>query len=83
MLFMLYFSTAPVPAGLTAEQLERLIPVLFSTEEDALHGAVLVMRGGQHPWLIEGPHVRLDAQEITKRCEPILKLSGRSPGGKK
>jgi hypothetical protein len=25
--------------------------VHFSTEEDALHGAALVIRGGQHPWL--------------------------------
>jgi hypothetical protein len=74
MQFTLYFSTAPAPKAVTREHLERLIPVLFSTEEDALHGAALVIRGGQYPWLIEGPGVRLDAQEIGKRCEPMLRL---------
>jgi hypothetical protein len=41
------------------------------------------LRGGQQPWLIEGPGVHLEPQEIAKRCEPILKLSKRSPGEKK
>jgi hypothetical protein len=77
MQFTLYFSTAPAPKVVTREHLERLIPVHFSTEEDALHGAALVIRGGQYPWLIEGPSVRLDAQEIGKRCEPILTLFKR------
>jgi hypothetical protein len=75
--FTLYFSTAPAPKKVTAEHLERLLPMRFSTEKDALHGAVLVLRGGQHPWLIEGPDVRLDAAEIAKRCEPILRLVRR------
>jgi hypothetical protein len=39
MRFALYFSTAPAHEALTREHLERLIPVHFSTEEDALHGA--------------------------------------------
>lgn len=60
---------------LAREQLERLMPVCFSTEEDALHGAALVIRGGQYPWLIEGPG--LDAREIGRRCEPILQLLRR------
>jgi hypothetical protein len=77
MQFTLYFSTAPAPKEVTRKHVEPLIPVHFSTEEDALHGAVLVIRGGQHPWLIEGPGVRLDAQEIAKRCEPMLKLFKR------
>jgi hypothetical protein len=77
--FTLYFSTAPAPKVVTREHVAPLIPVHFSAEEDALHGAALVIRGGQHPWLIEGPGVRLDAQEIAKRCEPILKVSKRSP----
>lgn len=72
--FTLYFANAPAPKAVTREQLERLIPVRFSTEEDAVHGAALVIRGGQYPWLIEGPDVRLDAREIGKRCEPILGL---------
>ena len=46
----------------------------FSTVDDALHGAALVIRGGQYPWLIVGPDVRLDAREIGKRCEPILMM---------
>jgi hypothetical protein len=77
MKFTLYFSSAPAPKALTRQQLERLIPVHFSTEEDALHGAALVIRGGQYPWLIEGPGVRLDAREIGRRCEPILRLLKR------
>ena len=72
--FTLYFASAPAPKAVTREQLERLIPVRFSTEADALHGAALVIRGGQYPWLIEGPDVRLDAREIGRRCEPILGL---------
>jgi hypothetical protein len=80
MQFTLYFSTAPAPKRVTREQLDRLTPVYFSTEEDALHGAALVIRGGQHAWLIDGPGVRLDAQEIAKRCEPILKvIKGSAP----
>ena len=74
MKFTLYYSNAPAPRAPTHEQLERLMPVRFSTEEDALHGAALVIRGGQYPWLIEGPGLRLDAREIGKRCEPILML---------
>jgi hypothetical protein len=83
MQFTLYFSTAPAPKALTPEHLKRLLPVRFSSEKDALHGAALVIRGAQHPWLIEGPGVRLDAQEIGKRCEPILKLIKRPAGPKK
>jgi hypothetical protein len=75
--FTLYFSNAPAPRALAREQLERLMPVHFSTEEDAVHGAALVIRGGHYPWLIEGPDVRLDATEIGKRCEPILQLFRR------
>lgn len=74
MRYTLYFSTAPAPKAVTREQLERLMPVTFSTEADAVHGAALVIRGGQYPWLIEGPGVRLDAREIGKRCEPILMM---------
>jgi hypothetical protein len=75
--FALYFSTAPVPEKLTREQLERMLPVRFGSEKDALHGAALVLRGGQHPWLIEGPGVRLEAKEIAQRCAPLLALFGR------
>jgi hypothetical protein len=80
MQFTLYFSTAPAPKVVTRERVAPLIPVHFSTEADALHGAALVIRGGQHPWLIEGPGMHLEPQEIVKRCEPILKLFKRSAG---
>ena len=76
--YTLYFSSAPAPKAVTREQLERLIPARFSTEADALHGAALVIRGGNYPWLIEGPGgLRLDATEIGRRCEPILQLLRR------
>ena len=74
MKYTLYFTSAPAPRALTHDQLARLIPVHFSTLEDAVHGAALVIRGGQYPWLIEGPDTTLDAREIGKRCEPILAL---------
>ena len=77
MKFTLYYSSAPAPKAPTREQLERLMPVHFSTEEDAVHGAALVIRGGNYPWLIEGPGARLDATEIGRRCEPILQLFRR------
>ena len=74
MTYMLYFSSAPAPRELDREHLAKLIPVQFSTIEDAVHGAALVIRGGQYPWLIEGPDARLDAREIGRRCEPILEV---------
>lgn len=81
MKFALYFSDSPPPKPLKREQLEPLTPVYFSTVEDALHGAALVIRGGRYPWRIEGTGtgVRLDAREIGKRCEPILAVLKR-PG---
>ena len=79
MKFTLYYSNAPAPKAPTQGQLERLMPVHFSTVDDALHGAALVIRGGQYPWLIVGPDVRLDAREIGKRCEPILMLLKGGP----
>ena len=77
MQYILYFSNAPAPRKLTRDQLDQLIPAYFSSVDDALHGAALVIRGGQYPWLIEGPEVRLEAPEIGKRCEPILALFNR------
>jgi hypothetical protein len=74
MKYTLYFTSAPAPRRLTRAQLDQLIPVHFSTLEDAVHGAALVIRGGQYPWLIEGPDTRLEAPEIGRRCEPILAL---------
>ena len=40
MSYALYYATAPAPADLTThDALNRLVPVLFSTEKDALHTA--------------------------------------------
>lgn len=76
--YTLYFSSAPAPRKVKREHLEHLIPQRFSSEQDAVHGAALVIRGGNYPWLIEGPGgVRLDASEIGRRCEPILQLFRR------
>ena len=77
MKFELYFSTNPAPKQIEREQLKRMMPARFSTEEDAVYGAALVIRGGQYPWLIQGPGVRIDAMEIGRRCEPILQLLRR------
>jgi hypothetical protein len=57
----------------------RLVPVHFSTIHDALHAAALVIRGGQHAWLIEGPGLRYAAPEIEERCKSILDIIGRKP----
>jgi hypothetical protein len=75
--YALYYATSPAPANATHEAISRLVPVHFSSVTDALHAAALVMRGGQHVWLIDGPGVRLAPAEIEERCRPILELFGR------
>lgn len=66
--YALYYATVPPPKELTRDALNRLIPVYFSTVEDALHAAALVLRGGQYAWLIEGRGVYLTAPEIEAKC---------------
>jgi hypothetical protein len=80
--YALYYATAPAPRELTPERLHSLLPVHFSTEKDALHAAALVLRGGQHVWLIEGPDVHYTADEVNERCLPILKLFNRPRDGR-
>jgi len=75
--YALYYAIAPAPQVLTPENLGNLVPVHFSSEEDALHAAALVLRGGQHVWLIEGPDVYYTAYEVRERCRPILQLFDR------
>ena len=75
--FELHFSDTPAPKHIEPEQLERMMPTRFSSEEDAVYGAALVIRGGQYPWLIEGPGVSIDAMEIGRRCGPIPQLLRR------
>ena len=78
--YALYYATTPAPADLTThEALTRLVPVHFTTVNDAIHAAALVLRGGQHVWLIEGPGVRYAAKEIEERCRPLLELFSRKP----
>jgi hypothetical protein len=78
--YALYYATTPPPPDVTAhDAFTRLIPISFSTEEDAFHAAALVIRGGQFPWLLEGPGVRYTAAAIEERCRPILDVIGRRP----
>lgn len=80
MSYALYYATAPAPDDVTSHDvLNRLVPVIFSTEKDALHAAALVLRGGQFVWLIEGPGVRYTAEEVEERCKPILQVFRRKP----
>ena len=76
--YALYYATTAAPQELTPQKLSALVPVHFSTEQDALHAAALVLRGGQHVWLIEGPDVYYMADEVVQRCEPILALFKRT-----
>jgi hypothetical protein len=78
--YLLYYATLPAPPDVTVHAaVTRLIPVSFSTVDDALHAAALVIRGGQHVWLLTGPGVQFTASEIEERCKPILDVIGRKP----
>ena len=78
--YALYYATTPAPADVTThDAMTRLVPVNFSTVHDALHAAALVIRGGQHVWLIEGPGVRYTAREVEEKCKSILDIIGRKP----
>ena len=79
--YALYYATTPPPDDLSQQLVDRLVPVHFSSEQDAVHAAALVLRGGQHVWLIEGPGVRLTASEIAQRCKRTLEIFDR--GGPK
>ena len=76
--YALYYATMPAPPDITPhEVITRLVPVHFSTIHDALHAAALVIRGGQHAWLIEGPGLRYSATQVEEHCKPILEVMGR------
>ena len=74
MSYALYYATTPAPEHMDREVLQRLVAVHFTTEQDALHAAALVLRGGQHVWLIEGPGLSLRAPDIEARCRQTLEL---------
>lgn len=83
--FRLYWATQPPPAQITDEHLARLMPVEFSTEQDAIHAAALLLRARQHVWCIESPEGRmLEAAGIAQKCGPLLALfqSARGPRSK-
>ena len=78
--YALYYATTPAPLDVTKhEAMTRLVPVTFTTLNDALHAAALVIRGGQHVWWIEGPGVHYGSHEVEERCKPILDVIGRKP----
>lgn len=73
--FRLYWATQPPPEHITEEHLARLMPVEFSTEQDAIHAAALLLRARQHVWCIQSPEGRsLQAQAIAEKCAPLLAL---------
>jgi hypothetical protein len=74
MAYALYYATSPAPKNLDREALQRLVAVHFTTEQDAYHAAALVLRGGQYVWLIEGPDLRITAQEIEEKCRKTLEM---------
>ena len=74
MSYALFYATAPAPEHMDREVLQRLVAVHFTTEQDALHAAALVLRGGQHVWLIEGPGLSLSAPDIEARCRQTLEM---------
>jgi hypothetical protein len=76
--YALYYATSPAPKKVSPELLQRLIPVHFTTEQDAYHAAALVLRGGQYVWLIEGPGLRVTAPEIAEKCRPTLEMFRRA-----
>lgn len=78
MRYALYYATTPAPKQLDTEALQRLVPVHFTTEQDAYHAAALVLRGGQHVWLIEGPDLRVTAREIEEKCRATLEMFKRA-----
>ena len=78
MRYALYYATTPAPKQLDTEALQRLVPVHFTTEQDAYHAAALVLRGGQHVWLIEGPNLRITAREIEEKCRATLEMFKRA-----
>ena len=77
MRYTLYYASTPPPQRLEPEVLQRLVPVHFSTEQDAYHAAALVLRGGQYVWLIEGPDVFVTSPEIEKKCRATLDMFKR------
>lgn len=72
--YALYYATMPPPQRIEPDVLQRLVPVHFSTEQDAYHAAALVIRGGQFVWLIEGPDVRIGPAEIQEKCRATLEM---------
>ena len=80
MQYALYYASSPAPKKVDRDALARLVPVHFTTAEDACHAAALVLRGGQYVWLIEGPDLRMSAAEVEEKCRSTLDLFRRATG---
>lgn len=81
--FRLYWATQAPPEDITPEQLGRLIPVDFTTEQDAVHAAALLLRAKDFVWRIERPDGNpLEAAEIAERCAPLLEVFRSALRGK-
>ena len=76
--YALYYATSPAPKKVDCAALQHLVPVHFSTEQDAYHAAALVLRGGQYVWLIEGPGLRATAAQVEEKCRPTLEMFRRA-----
>lgn len=81
--FRLYWATQPPPDALTPDRLSRLIPTEFTTEEDAIHAAALLLRAKNHVWWIECPDgTSLGPAEIAEKCAPLIRLFAAAAGRK-
>jgi hypothetical protein len=73
--YRLYWASQPPPGEVSSVELGRLVPVDFSTEEDALHAAALILRAKEHVWCIERPDgSHITAQQVAAKTAPLLAL---------
>lgn len=73
--YRVYWASRPPREDMARDQLDRLIPAEFSTEEDALHAAALVLRAKKHVWCIEPPDgPPMTAADVLQKVSPLLDL---------
>lgn len=72
--YRVYWASQP-PRDMGCDHLDRLIPAEFSTEEDALHAAALVLRAKQYVWCIERSDGSvIIAPDVAEKCAPMLAM---------
>lgn len=83
--YRVYWASQPAPENPSRVQLDRLVPVDFSTETDALHAAILLLRAKQYVWCIERPDApAMNAREVAEKVAPaIAQLASNLPLGRK